>query len=899
LQIADCKLLISGSRLGPYEILGPLGAGGMGEVYRARDTNLSRDIAIKVLPDLFASDPDRLARFEREARTLAALNHSNIAQIFGLETSGSVRALAMELVEGPTLAERLVEVSRLKSQGSGLPLDEALPIARQMALALEAAHDHGIVHRDLKPANIKVRPDGTVKVLDFGLATFAAGPAGGAGSAAGAELTNSPTMMASMPGMILGTAGYMSPEQARGKAVDKRADIWAFGCVLFEMLSGRRAFGGETVSDVVAAVLKTEPEWSMLPAATPVAIWRLLGRCLAKDPRERLHDIADARLELDEAQSGPPASADAAPPRRRERLAWIAALALVSLSAVVLAFLLVNRQALSAPEMRLEIVTPPTTDPASLALSPDGQQIAFVATVAGRPQLWLRSLNSVTARALAGTEGAEFPFWAPHGRSLGFFADDGKLKRIDVDGGAVRVLANANLPRGGTWNRDDTILFVPSTGSILRIAATGGEPAVVTRLGPQQSNHVFPQFLPDGDHFVYYVSGSPDVRGVYVAALSTAEGRRLVDADAIAAGFSSGYLLFARGTTVFAQQFDLARLQLTGNPFPVADSIVMRTTAGSQVAALSASAGRIVYRTGSAASERQFVWFDRSGREVGKVGDPMSGNPLSPSLSTDQRRLALHRNVGGNTDIWLLETGRGGLSRFTSNAANEIHPLWSPDGSRILFSSNRTGAYALYEKSTIGPGGENVILPETAQATDWSRDGRFVLLQRRDPKTSTDIWALPVGTNREPFPVVRTDFDERFGQFSPDGKWIAYESIESGRWEIYVQPFPGPGARVPISVNGGAQVRWRADGRELFFIALDDRLMAVRIALPSNGGSAEAGAPVPLFATRVGGALQSFSRQQYFVSPDGQRFLMNTILQGGPASPITVIVNWTPHRAGA
>jgi Tol biopolymer transport system component len=686
----------------------------------------------------------------------------------------------------------------------------------------------------------------------------------------------------------------MSPEQARGKGVDKRADIWAFGCVLFEMLTAKRAFAGDTVSDVVAAVLKTEPDWIALPAATPAAIRRLLRRCLAKDPRERLHDIADARLEIDEALKGPPSSADAATPRHRERFAWTAALALVSMAALVLIFLLVARRAPTPREMRLEINTPPTTDPASFAISPDGQQIAFVATVSGRPRLWLRSLNSTSMRPLAGTEGAAFPFWAPHGRSLGFFADDGKLKRIDIDGAAVRVLANAGLQWGGTWNTSDTILFAPSTGSILRMPATGGEPTAVTRLEAQQSNHSYPQFLPDGDHFVYYVSGSPDVRGVYVAALSKPAGRRLVDADAIAACFSLEYLLFVRGTTLFAQQFDLARLQLTGNPVPVADSIALRATAGSQVAALSASiSGRIVFRAGSALSARQFAWVDRSGRETSRIGEPDGSNPLSPGLSNDQRRLAVHRNVGGNVDIWLIDTGRGVLSRFTSNAANEIHPLWSPDGSHIAFTSNRNGTYELYEKSTIGSG-EEQLLASTQSPTDWSRDGRVVLIMRRDPKTSSDIWALPVGTGGQPFPVVQTDFDERNAQFSPDGKWIAYESTDSGRWEIYVQPFPGPGPRVQISVNGGAQVRWRGDGKELFFIALDDRLMAVPVALPSNGGSADAGAPVPLFATHVGGAVQSFSRQQYFVSPDGERFLMNTVLEGGPVAPMTVILNWTP-----
>jgi eukaryotic-like serine/threonine-protein kinase len=877
--------LLSGSRLGPYEILGPLGAGGMGEVYRARDTDLHRDVAIKVLPESFAVDPDRLARFEREARTLATLNHPNIAQIFGLETSDRMRALAMELVEGDELSVRLAR--------GALPLDEALPIARQMALALEAAHDRGIIHRDLKPANLKVRPDGTVKVLDFGLAKALDG---GRGDAA---LSNSPTLLASMPGVILGTATYMSPEQACGKVVDKKADIWAFGCVLFEMLTGTRAFTGDSVSDVVAAILKTEPDWSALPATTPAAIRRLLARCLAKDPRERLHDIADARLEIDEAQSGPSARVGGTTAlRRRERFAWASALIVASLAAVVLGFVVATRTVPSPPEMRLEITTPPTTDPSSLAISPDGQQIAFVATVSGRPRLWLRSLNSGSARPLAGTEGAAFPFWAPHGRSLGFYADDGKLKRIDVDGGAVRVLANAPLQRGGTWNRDDTILFAPVTGPILRIPATGGEATVVTRLEAQQSTqHSIPQFLPDGDHFVYYVSGGPDVRGVYLAALSRPEGRRLVDADGIAASISSQHLLFVRGTTLFAQQFDLAQLQLSGIPFPVTESIAVRTTARTtQIAPLSATiAGHIVYRTGSAVAERQFVWLDRSGREVAKVGNPDGESPSSPSLSADQRRLAVHRNVDGNTDIWLRDTGRGILSRFTSNEASEIHPLWSPDGSRILFGSNRGGAFNLREKSTIGPGDEKLVLPGQAQPTDWSRDGQFVLIQRRDSKTGGDIWALPMGTNRQAFPVVQTDFEERDGQFSPDGRWIAYESTESGRWEIYVQPFPGPGARVPISVSGGAQVRWRSDGKELFFIALDDRLMAVPITLPSNSGSAEAGVPVPLFTTRVGGAVQSFSRQQYFVSPDGQRFLMNTILESGPPSPITIILNWKPR----
>ena len=873
--------LLTGSRLGPYEIVGPLGAGGMGEVYRARDKNLSRDVAIKVLPENFAGDPDRLARFEREARTLATLNHANIAQIFGLESSNGVRALAMELVEGEELSVRLAR--------GAMPLDEALPIARQIAQALEAAHDRGIVHRDLKPANIKVRPDGTVKVLDFGLAK-ALDPESG-----DAILSNSPTLLASMPGVILGTAPYMSPEQARGKIVDEQTDIWAFGCVLFEMLTGKRAFAGDSVSDVVAGVLKTEPGWGALPSETPVAIRRLLVRCLVKDPRDRLHDVADARLEIDEALRDPASVVDPRGPRR-DRAAWIATATATLVAVVALVAALRPRQVPSASEMRVDIATPPTTD-VSVALSADGQQVAFVAPDGGRSRLWVRSLGSTSARPMPGTDGALFPFWAPNGRSIGFFADDGRLKRIDIDGGIVRVLASAQIPWGGAWGSGDVILFGPATGPIYRIPATGGQPAVLNKLEAQQSNHTFPHFLPDGDHFVYFVSGSPEVRGVYIASLLDPRGRRLVDSDSIAADVCAGHLLFVRGTTLFAQPLDLNHLVLTGTPFPVAESIAMRAAAGTQVAALSAAtSGRIAYRTGSAMSDRQFIWFDRSGNVVTKVGGPISGNPLSPTLSADQRRLAFHRSVDGNVDLWVFDIGRGALSRLTSNPANDIHPTWSPDGTRILFSSNRTGEYHLYEKS-IASGAETQVVPLQSPLTDWSRDGHIALAQRR-VKNGADIFAMNMET-REMSPVVQTELDDRNGQFSPDGRWIAYESTESGRWEVYVQPFPGPGARVQVSVDGGAQARWRANGKELFFIGLDDRLMAVPITWPPGGGSPEPGTPVPLFATHVGGAAQASSRQQYFVSPDGQRFLMNTILQAAPVSPITLIVNWAPRTAAA
>jgi len=880
-----------GRHLAHYRVTAAIGSGGMGEVYRATDTKLGRDVALKVLPSDVRHNPARLARFRREARLLASLNHPNVAAIHGLEETDGMPVLVLELVEGEDLAARLVR--------GRVPIDEALAIARQIVDALAAAHEKSIVHRDLKPANVKVTPEGKVKVLDFGLAKAFAEDAA---SDSDSDPSHSPTLAqgGTLAGVILGTAAYMAPEQATAGAVDKRADVWAFGCVLYEMLTGRRPFGGASLSDTLAEVLKGEPDWTRLPATTPAAIRRLLQRCLVKDRSRRLADVADARLELEDAQAGAPVDGESthATSRRRERVAWAVALALIALTAIVL--VVRGRSIPPAREMRVEITTPQTRNPASLAISPDGREIAFVAMSAGRPVLWLRSLESGSAKPLAGTDGAAFPFWSPGGRSLAFFSDDDKLKRIDLDGGMVRVLANAGLPRGGAWNAADTILMAPLTGPILRMPAAGGEPVAVTRLEASQSSHGFPWFLPDGDHFVYYATGAPEARGVYLADLESGTSRRLLAADAPAVYASQGYLLFVRGEALFAQALDPARRELVGSPFRVADNVALGQVAASQVAALSvAASGAIAYRTGGEAERRQFAWFDRSGRQLVKLGEPDSAFPLSPSLSPDGRRLAMHRWVAGNTDIWILELGRGALSRFTSNAANEIWPIWSPDGRRILFSSNRGGSYALYEKATDGTTDERLVQAAKASCTDWSPDGSLILFQTRELKTSNDIWVFPVGRGQAPYPLVRTDFDERGGQFSPDARWIAYASNESGRSEVYLQPFPGPGAKLPISVGGGAQPRWRRDGKELFFIGLDDRMMAVPVSLSVDGESAKVGAAVPLFPTNVGGSLQVATGPQYFVSPDGQRLLMNTILEGAPASPIALILNWRPRPVGS
>jgi Tol biopolymer transport system component len=578
-------------------------------------------------------------------------------------------------------------------------------------------------------------------------------------------------------------------------------------------------------------------------------------------------------------------------PGRKRRTAWFIA-ALVIL--IVAAGIWVLRLPVPSPhEVRFEFTTPPTSDTVSLAISPDGQQIAFVAASDGRSRLWVRSLDSVSTRSLAGTDGGFYPFWSPDSRSVGFFAD-GNLKRIDISTGLVQVLATAPNPLGGTWNRDGTILFAPNFASpIFRVSSTpGGESAAVTRIEAPPASHRFPQFLPDGRHFLYYVSGSDKARGVYVGQLDGPVTQRLLDADAAAVFASSEHILFIRQGKLIAQAFDPSRLMLRGNPLPVAEGVSWSPE--TRAAGVSASsAGPIVYRMGQAAGERQFVWFDRSGKEIQRVGEPDSADPQNPSMC--ERKVAMGRSVIGNPSIWILNLDRGLRARFTFDMASDVAPVWSPDCSQIVFSSDRNGRYDLYLKSATGAGSEELLLPtkQNKSPLDWSRDGRFVLYRSPGATTGFDLWAVPVQGERKPFPVAQTDFNERDGQFSPDGNWVAYQSNESGSVEIVIQPFPGPGGKMPISRNGGAQVRWRLDGKELFYIALNGRLMAVPIQLASNGRSFEAGDPEPLFMTKVGGAEPAGpTSQQYAVSADGQRFLMNTVVTDVNASPISVILNW-------
>jgi len=877
--------LAPGTRLGVYEVLAAIGHGGMGDVYRARDTELGRQVAIKVLPDTFAHDPDRLTRFEREARVLASLNHPNIAHVYGFERVAGASALVMELVEGPTLADRI-------AQGS-IPLDETLAIAGQIAEALETAHEQGIIHRDLKPANIKVREDGTVKVLDFGLAK-ALEPA-----EADLDVSHSPTITSpamTRMGVILGTAAYMAPEQAKGRPVDQRGDIWAFGCVLYEMLTGTRAFAGEDVSDTLAFILTREPDWNLLPADTPAAIRRLLRRCLQKNARERLHDISDARLEMHDAQAEAASTGVAHPVpavtwRRRERLAWAAAAvsAVIAVAALRVAWRPNPRP--TPPEMRVEISTPATSSPYHFVLSPDGSRLAFVASGDGLPRLWVRALEAVAAQPLAGTENAEFPFWSPDSRSIGFFAD-GKLKRVDVAGGPPpQVLAEAS-GAGGAWNPDGTILFAAAfRGPLWRVSDRGGEPRVVTRIGEGQDGHRSPFFLPDSRRFLFFATGGAEAQGIYLGSLDGGEPRRLMTNESAGAWAPPGWILFVRQGALLAAPFDAEKGELSGEPVTVADAVGRVENRGG----FSVSAGGLVaYRAGGS-ERRQLMWFARDGQRVGTAGGP-DGNILRwPELSPDGRRVAVVRTLESYEDVWLLDLVRGGMTRFTFDAARDGGAVWSPDGTRVAFPSNRKSALDLYVKPSSGTGREELLWesPNNPKIPlSWSPDGRFLLFYDVDPKTDFDLWTLPLTGDEKPSPWLDTPFTETLGQFSPDGRWIAYQSNESGQFEIYVQSFPVASGKWQISTQGGTQPRWRADGKELFFIAPDLKLMAAGVI--ASTATFDATPPVALFQTRIVGGPNQFAKHQYAVSRDG-RFLIIEPLEEPTATPITLILNWNPR----
>jgi eukaryotic-like serine/threonine-protein kinase len=869
--------LVRGTRLGPYEISGQIGVGGMGEVYRAIDRTLKRDVAIKVLRDEVAFDPDRLARFQREAEVLASLNHPNIAAIYGLVDADAATALVMEMVEGPTLADRTAH--------GPIPVDEALAIARQVAEALETAHEQGIVHRDLKPANIKVRVDGLAKVLDFGLAT-AAGR-----TLPSSPLSQSPTVTSpalTRPGMILGTTAYMSPEQAKGLPADRRSDVWAFGCVLYEMLSGRPAFTGDTTPDVISSILKTDPDWDRLPALPP-SIRRLLRRCLQKDRKRRLHDMGDALIELEEGESEPRRGAGSGVRGWPRRTMVAAALAVVA----ALFGWLVKAPPDQPAERRVEISTPPSADLFSFAVSPDGSRVVFVATWDGRPHLWLRRMDSTAAQPIALSAGAQRPCWSANGESIAFFAD-AKLKYVDVEGGSPHVLADST-DGGCTWNEDGEIVYSVGSGFPLRrVSYRGGSSVDVTSIGPsEQVQHQQPSFLPDGAHLFLQIAGPQMSRGAYLGSLRSPETHRLFDADPGSVVFARpDQVLYVQGGTLFARQFDASRLESAGTPVPVARQIGPRIS-------VSSDGGVIAYRTVPESVEnRELAWVDRSGKPLASV-EAYSNHP---ELSPDGRFIATWGRIGGT---WILDTIRRAPRRL-----NDRHgqPIWSPDGSRLVVSC---GVTALCVQRVDGTSREDILwtAPSPVRALlalDWSLDGRFLLFKQYVSEgTSWDVYALPMTPDArvagKPIALVASKYDERDGQFSPDTKWLAYQSNETGRFEIWVRSFPDLAKVMRVTENGGTQVRWPRDGTELFYLAPNGTLMAAPLTPASNGKTIETGSPVALFPTNllIYPGAGNF-RQDYDVSHDGRRILMNIPVRDVFLPPITVILNWRgPSRSSS
>lgn len=882
--LAGLSGLSIGQRLGPYHIIAKLGAGGMGEVYRAHDTQLGREVAIKILPAVFVADPERLARFEREARILASLNHPHIGAIYGVEAyvggdGVRARALILELVAGGTLADRLAR--------GPLELRQALTLAVQIAEALEAAHDKGIIHRDLKPANITVTPEGSAKVLDFGLAK-----SDGAGRLV-TPLTQAETVGETRDGSILGTATYMSPEQARGLAVDKRTDIWAFGCIVQEMLTGRPAFPGETFSDTIAAILEREPAFEGLPADTPPTIRRLLARCLTKDSRRRLRDIGEARIVIEDTLSGA-APADARTPREPPLTRRTAVGVLIGAAAGVAAMQF-WRDDVPPPllETRLEIPTPATANFTSMQISPDGRVVAFAGADGEASRLWLRPLNASAARPLARTEDARFPFWSPDGRSIGFFAH-GRLKRVDVASGAVRELANAGDPQGGSWNADDTILFTPNPGAQLRQITASGEPLPAN--DAKIRDRRFPQFLPDGRHYLYYGTGAE--AGIFIGELGVVEAHRLLDAEA-AVYAHPGFLLFVHQGTLYGQPFNLGTLQLADKPQIIAQQIATASVRG--VAPMSASAaGPIAFRTGGPQLERQLVWFDRSGKELKRIPNSNWQEGITFDLSPDGRQVAFDQLRNGSTDIWILDLERGGQTLFTTGPGFDLSPKWSSDG-RIAYTSGLFPAeFDLFVKAASGTGEARRLLhlagPQNAQG--WSSDGRYLLYSEEgEAGEAGSLYALPLDGG-QPIEITHSEFSAAGGQFSPDGKWVAFQSNASGRFEIYLQRFPTPTRRVMVSTGGGVQARWSHDGRALFFLSPDNRLMTVPVRLDAAIDTAIVGDSEALFAAAITGSPQSGISRSYAVSPDGrEQFLVDTPV--AVTLPITVLLNWVPQAPAA
>ena len=915
------QVTIEGRRLGAYQVQALLGKGGMGRVYRARDTKLNRDVALKLLPAAVATDPDRLARLTREAQTLATLNHPHVAGIYGIEESDGVRALVMELVEGEDLSERIAR--------GPVPLAEALPIAKQIVDALEAAHDRGIVHRDLKPANIKVRADGAVKVLDFGLAK-ATEPR--SASAAGAALLDSPTNMhpaeLTATGVIVGTPAYMSPEQSKGRAADRRSDVWAFGVVLYEMVTGRHPFRGEDVSETLASVLTRPPDWTVLPAATPAPVRRLLRRCLEKDPTRRLADIADARLDIDEALNG--SDVDIPAPRSisrtRKRIVWASSLLFVGLAAAGIA-VWATRPVPTPPQTTRAILSVAPTGEASVAdpmeqrvgsarptrtavaLSPDGKTLVFGAIWGGPPQLYARAMDQLSATPISGTSGGSSPFFSPDGQWVGFFAD-GELRKVPLRGGPAVTLCKAPALFGASWGDDGTIAFATQrNGGLSRVSASGGTPETLTTPQPGEYGHRLPHMLPGSRAVIFTILKDPNLWAdsqIVVRSLDTGQQAVLLTGGADARYVSTGHLIYVRLGTLMAVPFDPVRLAVTGGATGVIDDVMqaadrnlsyMANTLAGQFTL--SRTGALVYLTGGAvaAGDRVLAWVDRHGTSQALPAPPHSYS--GPRLSPDGQRVVVY-SLAPN-DVWSVDIPRGTLSPVTVDGQSD-HGSFAPDGKRILYRSRAGGNEGnLYWKAADGSGDAERLTTGGRSHTpsSWSRDGStLAFVEEGDYRGKGyfqfDIWMLSIA-DRATRPVIHTAANEMTPEFSPDGRWLAYVSSESGRHEVYVQPYPGPGERHLISTNGGEQPAWSRDSRELFYVqgglanspGGTPRLMSVRIA---TDPAFRAGTPQRLFDSTD---LRIPWGRSYDVAPDG-RFLL-TLGKESPATPAPTQMIFVQH----
>jgi eukaryotic-like serine/threonine-protein kinase len=883
------RLRIEGRRLGAYQVQALLGAGGMGEVYRARDTKLQRDVAVKFLPHAFTRDPERLARFEREARTLAALNHPNIGAIYGFEEADGLRFLILELVAGPTLADRLAK--------GPLRVAEALIAARQIAEALEAAHEKGIVHRDLKPANIKLMLDGSVKVLDFGLAKAAGGDAA-------LDLTQTPTKIEqTREGAIVGTVGYMSPEQASGKPADKRCDLWAFGVVLFEMLTARSAFAGETTSHVLAAVLTAAPDWSTLPAETPAPIRKLLRRCLEKDRKRRLESAADARLEIDEVLTAAPAEVGGVVRQRHPWLKWAIAASALTVAMIGVAAAVTR---LSQPAVRpMHFAIPVGGEVAQLAVSSDGKLLAFVTPdeTTGKNILAVQAIGDQHAVPLVGTEGASYPFWSPDSQYIGFFAES-QIMKVRAGGGAVQIVVPVTMTaRGASWGANNVIVYSQRAGGPLwRVNADGTGASVLTEalLADDERSHRWPMFLPDGDRFLFWAGNfSTDGArsGIYLSSLSARQKVFLVEARSNPGFAQDGYLFFVDGKGRLGMQaFDPDTGRVTGDLRVIADAVGFQPSLYFGAFAVS-SRGTVVLNPTSAVSQSLLTWYDRAGKELGSVGSPAI--LYNPSLSPDGQRLAadIADPKAANVDVWTFDVRQGTSGRFTFGPLEEATPVWAPDGNRLAYGSADNGIEA---KSTTGLEKERVIAdrPSTRLAlggglvspNSWAPNGEYMVARvdgfRQEPSY---LALLKIG---EPTlsRMLASKGNQANGQISPDGKWLAYATDDSGGWNIFVTAFPSAAGRWQVSVGGGTEPRWRGDGKEIFYLDTKGMLMAVPVG---SGPTFSSGTAHPLFRVRSRAPTSNTDVFSYDVSKDGSRFIVNRYVKPSSVPPLDIWLNAT------